>query len=184
MKRQIFLVWALLATLGCSTKPEALASPADSKPQESEPGYVHDVFLLDEGSAPWEGLAITRLSLRRRGCYGTCPVYHVQLFRGGRAHYQGGDFSPRKGAYEGQVGFYEYSLLCSLVERLELLGMNDSYQAGWTDDETITLEIETADGTKTIADYGRQAPPEFQAFRALFDELVERTIWKPSGEPK
>ncbi|MFT6714518.1 MAG: hypothetical protein ACJAVJ_001805, partial [Planctomycetota bacterium] len=67
-------------------------------------------------------------------------------------------------------------------ERLGLEELNSEYQAAWTDDETITIQFERDDASFTIQDYGRQAPPEFQAFRALFDELIEQQGWSPVGK--
>ncbi len=185
MKLHLALAPVVLAALACSTRPKTIDSPLDAhaKPPEQTSPYVHDITIFKD-NVPWGDLAIKRLSLQRSGCFGSCPVYRVQFFRGGKATYKGVSYTQRKGTYEGEVGYYGYGLLCSLVERLNLMGMSDDYQAGWTDDETITIEIETKDGIKTIADYGRQAPPEFQAFRALFDELSERTMWRPVMKSK
>lgn len=176
----------LLATLtvfwACGCSPNALdqAENAAQETAELDLDFVLEQQSWIEDHAPyWEALPFERLSIERTGCYGTCPVYRADFFRGGEVRYVGGANAPRAGEFRGNTSLYAYVLLCSLVERGGLLDMQDSYSASWTDDETITIEIESASGVKTISDYGRQAPPEFQAFRALFDEFIEEVRLSP-----
>lgn len=141
-------------------------------------------MMGDDDPELWARLPFTRLLLRREGCYGTCPVYEVELRTGGTARYTGGDHAPRRGVFEGDVGLYGYALLCAAAEDMRIERLEPSYLAGWTDDETVVLEWERDGEAHRIKDYGRRAPPAFQAYRALFDELVEQIEWTPVGEQR
>lgn len=132
----------------------------------------------------WDALSFERLKLARTTCLGTCPAYEVELFRGGRAVYRGIAFTAREGTFEGHVGLYAYGLLCAVAERTHLLELDDQYQAIWTDDQAISYEFTNAGGTKSIYDYAGQGPPELQAYRALFDDVVEGVAWEPVPETR
>ena len=105
----------------------------------------------------------------------------MDLLRSGECRYVGGRHALREGEYTARVWAGGFGLLSSMAGRSGLLDLEDSYSASWTDDETITLTFEGEGFTKSIADYGRQAPPEFQAFRALMEEVVEEHGWLPVG---
>ena len=51
------------------------------------------------------------------------------------------------------------------------------YRVTWTDDETVIVKININDTLKEIKDYGHQAPPEFQAFVALFEKICDGMKW-------
>ncbi len=46
--------------------------------------------------------SITYLKMSRTGCFGTCPIYSVELMADGLALYHGVQFTEKKGSYEKQ----------------------------------------------------------------------------------
>ena len=123
-------------------------------------------------------------TLERTPCFGTCPVYQVELRRDGTARYRGGEHAPRQGEFEGKVPLYAYALLCAAADDLGLEGMQGRYAADWTDDENVAIEWEREGRTGRVLDYARQAPPAFQAYRALFDELASQIEWQPVAKAR
>ncbi len=81
------------------------------------------------------------------------------------------------------MDLHSYALLCSYITRTDLTSLQGRYAASWTDDEEITATFEGERGVIVIADYGRYAPPEFQAYVALFDDIVEHIDWSPIETP-
>jgi len=173
-----FVAILLLSATSCVSSGDASEA---QKANGSRSHYAESVSMwTGDIEAQWAAIPFDRLGLEGSGCYGSCPEYRVQLFRGGQATYEGDRFAPRQGAYVGAVTLYDYGLLSALARRVGLLEMSDRYSAQWTDDETITFELTGAHGDKVISDYGRQGPPELQAFRALFESVVDRIRWKPT----
>lgn len=165
--------------LGCHESEATTPSAAERYP------FLYEVRdLIESGPEAWNALPYERLLLRREGCFGMCPRYEVELRRGGAARYVGRGHAPREGEHEGDAGLYAYALLCAALEDLGLERMRERYAASWTDDEAIVIEWERDGRTGRVSDYGRQAPPAFQAYRALFDELVEQIEWTPVGKER
>lgn len=167
----------LLSLLLCSCADKG----TDQVPEQAMGATYRALEVQDfqgASEAQWDELLVDKFTLSRGGCYGPCAIYQVEFFRGGRARYTGADFAPRVGVFQGEMSLYGYALLCSLSERIKLNEMSNQYSASWTDDETVTITVDSDGVSKTIEDYGQQAPPEFQAFRALFDELAEEVTWE------
>src|SRR2546429_8447204 len=60
---------------------------------------------------------ITRVTLRRGGCFGACPIYEVTLRRRGWSAWRGEMFTPRIGEYRGRVDEDEFNRLADFVAR-------------------------------------------------------------------
>ena len=135
-------------------------------------------FGFGKDSPEWElvadALPFERISLWRSGCYGSCPVYRVDYYKDGRVVYLGEDYVDHVGRFDFVDALSDFALLAANVEVMGLLALDDEYAAGWTDDETVTLEIEGSFGVKNIEDYGRQGPPLLRAFHDLVDRRTER----------
>lgn len=193
MLRTATCLIALAAIVACSgevppdeqTPAQAIEQPSDlvQPTEEAERHPLLDVGA-DETPEAWASLPFARLMLRREGCYGTCPVYEVELRSGGAARYTGRAFAPREGYYEGRVWLYDYALLCAAAQDLGVESMKASYRSAWTDQKTVIVEWQRDGQVHRIEDYGRFAPPAFQAYRALLDEIVSRIQWRRVGEPR
>lgn len=170
-----------LLTLGSCSENGAGEVPRSSLPVVKQGDY-HVSGAREVTDADWAALPFSRISIGRGGCYGPCPIYSAEFLRSGVALYSGELYTPREGEFEAELHYDSFALLCSLAERLGLEELDSEYLAAWTDDETITIQFERDGASSTIQDYGRQAPPEFQAFRALFDELIEQQDWSRVGK--
>jgi hypothetical protein len=160
--------------------------PPRPKPAAAERyPFLYDIVARSEaGPDAWRAMPYERLLLRREGCYGTCPVYQIELRRDGTARYRGGEHAPRRGDFEGEVHLVAFALLCAAAEDLGLEGMQGRYAAEWTDDENVAIEWVREGRTGQVLDYARQAPPAFQAYRALFDELASEIEWQPVAKDR
>lgn len=136
------------------------------------------------GRLPWDAVGLSS-----SGCYGTCPVYSVELRRDGSASYRGERFVERIGEFRGTVSLRDYARICVFLERFAFdelapdyagLTFADGTGVMWTDDNTVTIRALGRDGAEErVSDYGRVAPPEFEAVQLLIERTVERIAWEP-----
>lgn len=167
-----------------SAPPSATSRDLNQVPERYR--FLEGVAVFDEPSEEQlAALPFTRISFERTGCYGTCPVYRVDFHRDGRAELEGREHAPHPGEWQGTLGAHGFGLMSLLLERMPLSVLRDSYAAPWTDDETVVLEVELADGSvRSVRDYGRQSPPELQALFALIESHVDRIDWAPRARSR
>ena len=139
---------------------------------------------IEGGREPqvWDGLPYTSIRLERLGCFGTCPIYSLELTRGsgygaGRAEYTGENYVDEIGSFAGEIDIFSYGYLCQLLDELGFAGMAEDYAAPWTDDSTVVLQATTAEGTHRVQDYGRQGPPALFALQLSIDATADRIEW-------
>jgi Domain of unknown function (DUF6438) len=92
------------------------------------------------------------ISLKRSGCYGTCPSYTVSLSTGGIV-FDGGRFVSAPGKHTDGVDADVVRKLAQKFVSADFYSMDLNYEALVTDGPTYTLSI-TIDGhTKVVEDY-------------------------------
>lgn len=140
--------------------------------------FMYGLGLVDEEKA-WRALPFDSISLERKPCFGSCPVYKATFYKGGRATFQGAGNVERKGKFEGRIGIYDYARLCYLLEEMEFSSMRSSYRAAWTDDSTVILTATKLGGVQrhSVEEYGRFGPPRLWALQMAVDLTVERIQW-------
>lgn len=106
---------------------------------------------------PGPAAQLKQLSYTTTQCFGTCPVFQVQIFPSRTVQYHGIYYTKRPGYYRLRLNQRDYAYLTLLLSRLRLPQLADQYEVDWTDDQTCYLRIEFADGqVKNIEDYGMQ----------------------------
>lgn len=168
---------ALILFIACTCK-----AGADEDYQVRYPALKNYLFIglhdKSEEAQYWNKLPFEYLEFRSRGCNGECPVYSIKFFKGGKAEYTGGIYSKVKGARAGKVSLFDYTLLCSYIERTNLLGLKNSYSGDYVDLEEFSVIIATATSVKEIQDLAKQSPPELLAYAALFEKISNEIKWK------
>jgi hypothetical protein len=166
----------------------AAGSPARGAGQRgTHPPSVPDQYAFlyaspAERSAAWaaarQSLPFESISLKRMGCFGTCPVYTVTLRLDGSASYDGARFVERLGNFSGQVYFGDFAQLSLFVERSGHMKLADRYAAPWTDDETVQVTVTPRTGApKTVTDYGRYGPPDLWMLERSIDGVAGHIKW-------
>jgi hypothetical protein len=127
----------------------------------------------------WAGLPYESIRLERYGCYGDCPIYTVELWKGGRAKYHGKRHVSRVGEFTGRVGLREFARLCYLIDEIDYFELNRSYAAPWTDDATVVVSVVRAESGEPfdIRDYGRFGPPSLWALQLAIDRVADEIEW-------
>jgi len=125
----------------------------------------------------WAGFPYDRIDLERTGCFGTCPIYRVSLFRGGRAELHGVRYMERIGDFEGKVNVFDYGKLCYLLKRLGFDQLPLRFTADWTDSPTYIVTAVAGDSTKAVSDYSGVGPIELWAVQEAIDAVRQRIEW-------
>ena len=143
--------------------------------------FLYDLGRVDSWAAAQKAIPIVAITISRKGCFGTCPVYSATLRSDGLATYTGGRHAPRTGSHRGKAYFGDFARLALFVEQSGFMQLAGRYTAPWTDDETVVVSITSRDGTtKEVSNYGRFGPPNLWVLERAIDAVVNEIDWKPS----
>ena len=132
-------------------------------------------------SAAWAAVVpadLTRISLERGPCYGTCPIFQVTFQRDGAARYQGEGFVPRIGAYEGRIRQATFDRLATVILDSGFLALRGSYDEPITDAATVTTMIEAGTRRKVVSNYARSGPVQLELVERAIDAVARRVRWR------
>lgn len=113
-------------------------------------------------------------------CFGTCPVFSIDMNSNGRSIYVGGKFNEDEGTFKGTVSTKMRRPFFDLINYLNLDKIQNSYSVNWTDSPTCWLTIRFKNGTeKTIKDYGELGTFGLRRLYGMFAHLKEDQLWYP-----
>lgn len=123
-------------------------------------------------------LPFDSISIRRTGCFGSCPVYEMVLHRDGSAEFNAEAHLPKLGKFVGEAHLGLYGRLCYLIESSHFNEMSSSYRGNWTDDSTCIVTVTSGAKVKAVSDYGGVGPIQLWAIQELLDTVKNETEWK------
>lgn len=106
------------------------------------------------------------ISFGSSGCFGTCPSFDLEINESGDVLYDGYYFVEKEGKYKAKKDDVFYSILKDKLTYVDFKNLNKSYEAGWTDDQTVGLVVETTDKLYSVSVYGTDKEPA--PLRAVF----------------
>jgi hypothetical protein len=123
---------------------------------------------------------ISVVSLERKGCYGTCPIYSVTLRNDDGASYAGVAHVDRRGNYTGRVTFQKLGLWLenqpTLVDKSENLPVI-------IDGEAVVLTIRFRDGKKVSKKFGTGSDrPDLWAAAEVIDGVASKIRWQKASD--
>ena len=136
-----------------------------------------------EAPAPVEDVAIT---LERRACFGTCPVYSITVEANGLVGYEGTAHVSVVGSDTGSISSEQMALLVAEFDRVGYTQLADRYAYGepscpsYVSDAPTTITSLTRQGTtkRVEHDYGcADAPSALTALERLIDDVVRSGRW-------
>jgi hypothetical protein len=106
------------------------------------------------------------ISMRRTACYGTCPVYGVEISADGTFTYKGDEFVKVKGVRQGTLAQEDIALLSSALRHARFDRMRATYQSAAdgckdlaTDLPSFSISVTTSGKTRKVSFYtGCQGP--------------------------
>ncbi|MGZ4118240.1 MAG: DUF6438 domain-containing protein [Bacteroidia bacterium] len=98
---------------------------------------------------------IEKIEYSTSPCFGTCPIFSMNISSDRKATYIGQNYNYPDGEYNGTIDSIHYYTLTTLLNYINFNALDTNYSVNWTDDQSCTLII-TYDGgkIKKIDDYG------------------------------
>lgn len=120
------------------------------------------------------------IRLERTGCYGTCPIYAVEIRGDGAVTYAGEGFVAVEGVHRGQVTPEAVAALVAQFREADFFSLDDEYVAGVTDNPTQIVTLTLGGRTKQVIDYvGLEDGMPFAVERLehAIDRTAETRAW-------
>lgn len=125
---------------------------------------------------------IENLIVNKSPCFGTCPMYKLEITKEGKAYLDARNFlkNDLKGKYTARLSSAQLQNLATELNRLDFTDLKDRYGDNRVTDLPATdLEIRyNGNNTKKIYDYGNQGSPALAKFYAYVDSLVYAQQWQ------
>jgi len=124
------------------------------------------------------------VSLRRTGCFGYCPIYHVTVFGSGRVEYVGEVHVCDVGPRTAMIGQESAAKLIADLAGAGYFEIDWKPGNRWTDDSTAVTRLSTNGRARTIDEYhGDEGVPRvMRLFEDAIDEVAGTGRWLPKLE--
>lgn len=112
--------------------------------------------------------------LQRTGCYGTCPIYKLQIYGNGNAIYEAGRFSkvkPKLGIYEKQLSRETINDLVKTFEEAKFWELQNEYTDNVSDLPTTYITFKNNGKSKRITDY-YNTPAQLKRLEEILDAII------------
>lgn len=117
------------------------------------------------------------ISLRKTACFGSCPVYKLEIYDKGTVIYEGEKDVELKGKYRSEVSQKELENLIGEFEEKNFFQFEDEYTEHVTDLPTTYIYFQHNGKSKKIKDY-YGAPEELKKLEKLVADLVDNLNWE------
>jgi Domain of unknown function (DUF6438)/Gram-negative bacterial TonB protein C-terminal len=121
-----------------------------------------------------------RMTLRRSGCLGTCPVYSVEIGGDGSVVYSGRDYVLITGEHRSQVSQDVVSQMVGAFRKADYFSLDNEYYYRVTDCPAHVTSISFDGQTKSVVDYvGEEAgmPRAVAELEMTIDRLAGTERW-------
>lgn len=138
------------------------------------------------GATPSAAPAVTRVTLERKPCFGTCPVYRVSVAEDGAVTFEGLQHVDSIGSFAGRIGAESVGALARLFEEHDYFALDDKYAYGeancaqyGTDAPTVITSVTIGGRTKRVEhDLGcAGVPKRLSDLESAIDEIVGTSRW-------
>ena len=128
----------------------------------------------------------TRITLERKPCYGTCPVYRVAVGQDGTVVFEGLQHVDSVGRFTARIDAGRSAALARLFDEHDYFALDDRYAEGMpncpqyaTDAPTVITSIAIGQRTKRVEhDLGCFAvPPRLAELERRIDDLLGTARW-------
>jgi len=129
------------------------------------------VGTADSGFPSIKDWGSLRITLSRSVCYGTCPVYSVQISGDGTVVYHGQDCVAQRGEQSARIPPATVRALVGAFRQTRFFSLRERYAASITDNPTYTTSIAFDGRKKTVSDYAGAAVGMPEAVSVLEDAI-------------
>jgi hypothetical protein len=115
------------------------------------------------------------VTLRRGPCFGNCPIYEVVLRGDGTARYDGGDYAPRQGRWEGRVDPEAVQALLAQLQEVDFWRMEPDRQIRVQDLPQVVITAERRGRRHRV--HTNLPPRELEPIQAAIDSVAAEIEW-------
>jgi len=130
----------------------------------------------------WNSLHIT---MSRTACFGTCPIYDVDIAGDGTVHFNGVHFTSTTGAQTASISRDAVTALFDKFRRADFFWLYPEYAAQVTDLPSCILKL-TFDGKEmTVRDYAGEMvgmPAAVRELELAVDQTAQTERWVRGGK--
>lgn len=128
------------------------------------------------------------ITLERTPCFGTCPMYKLEIFADGKIVYEGKDFVKRKGRVESRITKAQVQQLVREFNKINYFELDDEYVSEgpncpqwWTDSPSAVTSINWKGRQKAIRHYhgcqGAKVREQLTALENKIDQIANTKRW-------
>jgi hypothetical protein len=111
------------------------------------------------------------ITLQRTACFGTCPIYKIEIYSDGSGTYTGTRFVENIGITKFSLSETQLNLILTEAEAIGFTNMKEEYSEPISDLPTTFIQIKN----KKIKDYVG-APKTLKNLEKLIDQIYLQTI--------
>ena len=111
------------------------------------------------------------ISLQRTACFGTCPIYKIEIFSDGSGIYTGTRSVKNIGVTKFSLSKTQLNLILTKAEAIGFTNMKEEYSEPISDLPTTFIQIKD----KRIRDY-TGAPKTLKNLENLIDQLYQKAV--------
>lgn len=115
-------------------------------------------------------------SLERGFCYGTCPVYKIEIYNSGYATFVGKANTEMIGTYSTRFTKQQLNSLTTVANEINYMSLDDKYDSPVTDLPNNKTSI-VINGKRKEVLRRHNYPPSILTFEKQFDELIKEAKW-------
>jgi Domain of unknown function (DUF6438)/Ankyrin repeats (3 copies) len=125
------------------------------------------------------------ITLRRTACFGTCPIYSLEIFENGRLHFNGEQFVSSIGSRQAQIAPTDVHALIEQFAKIRFFDLKDVYETRqnpdgtteWiTDLSTTYISLRVGNRSKTIKDYAF-SPDNLRTLELEIERVTNTHRW-------
>lgn len=166
----------LLVIAGC-------AAPVSRRDRAVAPATRHQPR---SGTRYREGLVVR---FEKTFCFGTCPVFSVEVFQDGSVRYEGVEFVLHRGTVAGRLGSEEMDALRAAFRKakfLEIVGSRWDCTEQWTDYETVVVGLRDGGKYQEVEDYQgcRGGSKSLRTLEAEIERILRVEQWIGTPEER
>lgn len=140
--------------------PLLLIKGYDEYKNRTDSSSITDTLIFKYGdfmeyNSMTNNLKVEEINFSTSGCYGTCPIFELSIKADQTATYHAIKYNNEKGKFKTIIDTISYNNLVQTINYIKLTTLKNDYRVGFTDNQTVTLEIRYNNGQiKKITDYG------------------------------
>jgi hypothetical protein len=125
------------------------------------------------------------ITMRRPWCFGTCPIYSLEIFQDGKLHYNGEKFVAVIGPQEGRIPPAAVKALIESFYKIDYFDLKDVYETQQNPDGSMTMvsdlpttytSLRVGSRTKSVKDYAF-SPEKLRTLELEIDRVANTHRW-------